>query len=39
MVKPIAKAPHGVNGSLPAFNNWPNDAGVMILSSKSFSVT
>ncbi|KAK3174813.1 hypothetical protein OEA41_002059 [Lepraria neglecta] len=27
MAKPAAKTPHGVNGSLPALNDWPNDIG------------
>ena len=28
MAKPTAPTPHGVNGALPALNDWPNDLGV-----------
>ena len=28
MAKPTAPMPHGVNGALAAFKDWPNDIGV-----------
>ena len=28
MAKPTASTPHGVNGTLAALNDWPNDIGV-----------